>query len=330
MPKKLPTTLLLPHLALLASALIWAVAAPVIKLTLSDVPVFTFLLYRFTLVGLILLPYMFIELRRNPIHKKDFPNFIILGIASQVSIALIFLGLNFTTAIDTAIIGVLAPVLTFLAGRYFYEERITKIETLGIVLATAGTLFIVLEPILGKLGILEAGEVSVVDPAKRVLGNFFVLLYQLSWPVYIILGKNMMGETSREITGAFKFLRMKKMSKKYSSTIITAFSFYVGLAFFIPMAVVEGSRPGFHINLTITSITGILYMVALSSIAAYGLYQWGMKYLEAQETALYFYLTAVLTIPAAYFLLGEIPTKTMIAGSLVIAAGVIIAEKFKS
>ena len=119
MPKKLPTTLLLPHLALLASALIWAVAAPVIKLTLSDVPVFTFLLYRFTLVGLILLPYMFIELRRNPIHKKDFPNFIILGIASQVSIALIFLGLNFTTAIDTAIIGVLAPVLTFLAGRYF-------------------------------------------------------------------------------------------------------------------------------------------------------------------------------------------------------------------
>ena len=120
------------------------------------------------------------------------------------------------------------------------------------------------------------------------------------------------------------------MSKKYSPAIITALSFYVGLAFFIPMALAEGFGTNYHANLTLTSISGVLYMVVLSSIVAYGLYQWGMKYLEAQETALYFYLSAALTIPAAYFLLGEIPTKPMLAGALVIAAGVTIAEKFKS
>lgn len=330
MPK---TAQLLPHLALLISALIWAVAASAIKLALPDIPVFTFLLFRFTLVGLILLPYMFIELRRDPIHKKDLPNFIILGVASQVSIALIFLGLRFTTAIDTAIIGVLAPVLTFLAGRYFYEEKVTKIETLGVGLATIGTLFIIVEPLLAKLGILGSSQTitgSTATSFERVLGNIFILLYQFSWPVFTILGKNMMGKSSREIKGAFKFLHMKKMSKVYKPSLITAFSFYVGLAFFIPMAVVEASGANFHINLSPTAIGSILYMTIFSSVVAYGLYQWGIKYVEAQETALYFYLTSVFTIPAAYLLLGEVPTQTMLAGAAVIATGVVIAEKFKS
>jgi len=71
-------------------------------------------------------------------------------------------------------------------------------------------------------------------------------------------------------------------------------------------------------------------MALLSSIVAYGVYQWGLKYLEAQETAVYSYLGLLFNIPAAFLILGEIPTQQMAVGAVVIAVGVVIAEKFKS
>ncbi len=71
-------------------------------------------------------------------------------------------------------------------------------------------------------------------------------------------------------------------------------------------------------------------MAILSSVVAYGVYQWGLKYLEAQETAVYTYLGSIFTIPAAYLMLGEVPTTSMIIGAGIIATGIVIAEKFKS
>lgn len=323
MPKnKLPKNLLMPHLAITAAMLIWAVSGPVVKIALRDIPVFTFLLYRFILVGIIVLPYLILELKKDPINKQDIPGLILLGIAGQVSILFIFLGLNLTSVLDVAIISILGPILTFVAGRYFYHEKITKIEIFGITLATLGTLFIIIEPAFSSNIGVEVG--------KRILGNLFILIYQFSWPVYIILGKHMVGENSKELTKTLKFLKIKKLTKEYHPNTITAFSFYVGLAFFIPAAIIEATSTNYYPNFTSSALMGIIYMALLGSVVAYGVYQWGLKYLEAQETAIYSYLGSIFTIPAAYILLGEIPTQTMILGASVIAVGVVIAEKFKS
>jgi len=308
--KKLPNSLLMPHLAITLSMLIWAVAGPVIKITLRDIPVFTFLLYRFMLVGLVVLPYLLVKLIKDPIAKKDIPGIVILGLASQVSIMFIFLGLNFTTALDVAVISVLAPILTFIAGRYFYHEKITRMETLGISLAILGTLFIIIEPALSSGISAEIG--------KRLLGNFFILIYQFSWPVYTILGKHLVGKDSKELNKTFRFLHIKKLSKDYSPNTITAVSFYVGLAFFIPAAIIESTSTNYYPHFTFSALSGIIYMALLSSIVAYGVYQWGLKYLEAQETAVYAYLGSVFTVPAAYLLLGEVPTTGMLIGAGVI------------
>lgn len=320
--KKLPSNIFLPHIALVITAIIWGIAGPVIKLTLRDVPVFTFLLYRFLLVGIIMLPYLALELRKDPINKRDIPGLVILGIAGQVSIALVFWGLRYTTALDAAIISLIGPVLTFVAGRYFYKEKITKLEVLGIGLATLGTVFIIIGPALTMEITKAAGE--------RLLGNVLVLLYQLTWPLYTILGKHMVGKDSKQINAAFKYMHLAKLSKDYHPNTITAFSFYVGLAFFIPAAALEAMGSNYYPHFTPTAISGILYMAILSSIAAYGLFQWGLKYLETQETAVYGYLGAIFALPAAYLLLGETPTTNMLIGGAIIVTGVVIAEKFKS
>jgi len=106
MPSKkiLTKSLLLAHLALLIATIIWAAAGPVIKLTLDYLPTFTFLLFRFLLVGVILLPFILLEVRRNPIDRRDIINVLLLGLLGQSSIAFIFEGLKYTSALDSAVI----------------------------------------------------------------------------------------------------------------------------------------------------------------------------------------------------------------------------------
>ena len=325
MPFELPRAkhTLFPHFAMIVTAIIWAISPAVVKITLRDVSVFTFLFYRFLIVGVIVLPYLFIELKKNPIDKRDLPDIIALGFAAQVSILLIFLALKYTTAIDTAVISIIGPILAFAAGIYFYQEKITRKEMFGIALATVGTLVVVLEPVLLGQNIFNGG-------GKRLLGNLFTLLYQLAWPTYIIIGKALLGENSTQTISAFRHIHLTKLHKKYSPGLISSLSFFVALVVFMPLSLIEATTSGFSLYLSHSAVLGILYMALLSSIVAYSLCQWAMKYLEVQETATYSYLSIVFTIPAAFLLLGEVPTKIMLIGAAVIAVGVVIAEKFKS
>ena len=74
--KKLPTSILLSYSALILATAIWGGALPVIKITLDFIPPFTFLLLRFLLVGIVMLPIAYVEMKINPIHYKDIKNFL--------------------------------------------------------------------------------------------------------------------------------------------------------------------------------------------------------------------------------------------------------------
>ncbi len=312
-----------PYFALLGTTIIWALAGPIVKLALRDISPLTFLLFRFSVVCTLLLPYLFFELRRHPIDKRDLKNIVLLGFFGQTSIAFIFLGLNLTTAIDAAIISTLTPIFVILAGYYFYKEELTQLEKLGIFIATAGALLVVVEPAL------SSGNGTVL---KRLFGNLLVLIYQITWPLYIILGKRMMGQKSRAVNKAFHYFHLEKLHDKYNPTILTTLTFYVGLLSIVPLALAETYLNPNPVGVTFNFpvVFGIYYMAIFSSIVAYFLFQWGIKRMEATESALFTYISPLFTIPAAKLILGEIPSKAAIYGIIVIAVGVIIAERYKS
>jgi len=322
---KLPKNNLLKYyLAIVATYIIWAAAGPVVKITMDYVPVFTFLLIRFLIVCIILLPFVYIELKKTHIHPKDMLKIIILGLFSQSAIALIFFGIKYTTVLEASIIGVLGPILTVYAGHYFFNEKISKQIKIGLFIASLGTLYVALKPILEI-------QQNTADASLRLLGNFLVILFTLSFVLYMIWSKLTMGESSRHVRQALKFLHMKPMKKHYSPTLLTALSFYIGLITFIPFVVLEkfgylGAQPFSFSSLTVVPVLGILYMAIFSSIAAYMFFEWGLTKVDVKDTAIFKYLEPIFTIPFAYLLLGEIPTPYMIVGGIVIASGVVIAE----
>ena len=330
MPSKkvLTKSLFLAHLSLLTATIIWAAAGPVIKVTLEYLPTFTFLLFRFLLVGLILLPFIILELRRNPIDSRDLINLFLLGLLGQSSIVFIFEGLKYTSALDSAIIGVLTPLMAIAAGHYFFKEKINKFVKTGVLVATLGSVVVALEPILNE-GIFNQ------DTKIRLWGNFLVIVYNFSFLIYIIWSKISLGQTSPIIKKSLHFIHLKPMRKNYSTFLMIGTSFYVGLATMIPLALAENLGLFGPINLDIANlppgpILGVLYMSLLSSIVAYMLFDWALNTHSMGDTAIYSYLAPIFTLPFAYVMISEIPTKFALIGSAVIAIGVIIAEHKKS
>ena len=327
---KLPSKFF-PYLALLAATGVWGIALPIMKLTLEDIPVFAFLFLRFMIVCVIVLPYLIVELKNNPISKQDVLNITVLGLLGQSSIILIFLGINLTSAIDAAIISIIAPIIIIFLGHYFYKEKISKALEIGITIATLGTAFVVFEPIfLGSTNII-----SGVETNSRILGNILVILYNVAFALFIILSKRIMGEDTEELRNAAKLIDLPPMKKVYSPFVHTAISFFIALVTIIPFFVLESlglfGKVTFNFGmLTSQSIFGIVYMAIFSSLVAYFMFEWGLKRAKVSDTALFGYLGPLFTIPASFLILFEIPSVLTLLGTLIIVFGVVIAEKNKS
>jgi len=326
MPKnKLPNNLTLPYVGLFISTLIWGAAGPIIKYTLDYIPPITFLFLRFLIVCIVMLPYIIYEVQKVKVNSKDYFNLFLFGLLSQTSIVLIFIGLKYTTALDNAIIGVLGSILAVTAGHYFYDEKVdSKVKT-GLYLASFGTIIVVLEPMLiGNNG---------VNITERILGNFLIFLYNITWVIFIIWSKMSMGERSPLLKKTLSFIHLKPMTKEYPPTLITSISMFVGLITVTPLVLLEilgvfGPIQYFNImDMGAKGFSGLLYMSLLSSIAAYVIYQKALKYVNVSDTAFFGYLSPIFTLPIAYLLLNEIPNIFVITGAIFIAIGIYIAGK---
>jgi drug/metabolite transporter (DMT)-like permease len=326
---RLPKTIFLAFAALFATNAIWAIAGPVIKLTLEYIPLFTSLFFRFSIVCLILLPFIIIELKKNPIYKGDYFNFFVLGLSSQTSLVLIYAAFKYTSALDATIIGLIGTLISVAAGHYFYKEKVSSGVKAGIIIASIGTLITVIEPLLTSGGAIN------LDTETRLWGNILALLYNFCFLLYIVWSKMSMGEKSPLLKKALHFIHLKPMGKKYSPFILMGTTFYVGLLTFIPLALLEnlGLFGPITLNATsfnISSIFGLLYMAVLSSIVAYLGFEWALHYVTVQDSAIFSYLQPILTVPAAFILLAEVPTTAALVSAAIIGLGVIVAEAKKS
>lgn len=323
--RKLPKKILLANLAFVVVTLIWGAANPVIKYTLAYFPPFTFLFVRLLIVCIILLPYIVLKLTENKINKKDYLNFFLLGLFAQSSIAIVFVALNYTTALDVTIISIVTGALTVYAGHYFYKEKVNSRLKLGMILTVIGTTVVIIEPIF-------AGIVDHTPILGRIFGNLLALIYHITWVVYVIWSKmSTTGKGTKELKKTLDFIRLRPMTKPYSPTLIAVVCMYVGLFTTIPLALLEhfgvfGNNTFDLSSVPSQGIIGLLFMSIFSSIVAFILYQWALDNGRVSDSAIFNYLSPIFAFPVSYMLLGELPTTFLIAGAVVITAGVVIAE----
>lgn len=288
-----------PILAILIASIIWGANSPIMKWTLTSVPLFSLAFIRFFLATLFITPFVIKSAspagRFAKIKKEDWQAITLaalLGITLNVS--LFFLGLKFTYAVNAAFIIATIPIFTVVAAGFFLREKLTGKLVLATILALAGLLLILGPPIL-TLG------------PSHLLGGFLLILSALTWVGYEIVSK--------------------KLFKSYSAAVVTFYSFLIGSATFLPLAIFEFFRdPNWVLNLTTSSYVGIFYGAVFSSTAAYFAWQYGLSKIPASQASFFFYLEPITGVIVSVLLLGEQITPFFLLGAILISFGVFWAE----
>jgi len=274
------------------SSIFWGATAPIMKLTLGQVPLFSLAFIRMAAASIIL----FFALRKNlSIKREDFLMFVCAALFGvTLNIALFFKGLQLTDAINASFLVASVPIITIFAAHFFLGEKVTKMITLSAIVAFAGIFIIIGKP--------EGG----MDP-KKVLGNTLLLLATVSWVVHEIVSK--------------------KLLKKYPPEVIVFYSLAIGAISFLPFFAIEFIKnQSWLFNLSNVSIFGIIYGILFSSLFAYLLWQKGLSKLPVGQASFFFYLDPISGAILSVILLGEKVTGTLIIGGALILIGVIMAE----
>jgi len=284
-----------PVLALIIANVIWGMASPIFKFSLTNIPPFTLAFIRFFFAGLIFVP--FVINRWQPLTVRQWIEIILVGFFGvTINISFFFLGLGKTESINAPIIASSGPIFIYLLSVQFLKEKPKLKVFTGMLIGLLGVLIIILSPIFLGQKKLAFGEIQ---------GNLFFLLATLGTVFQTIVGKDVL--------------------RKINSFQVTLLSFLFGSLTFLPFMRNELIGWSFT-NLDIRGIVGIIFGIFLSSALAYYLYYWGISKIKAQEVGLFTYIDPVIAVLIAIPLLGEYPNLYFFIGSIFVFGGIFLAE----
>ncbi|OIN91902.1 hypothetical protein AUJ42_01130 [Candidatus Collierbacteria bacterium CG1_02_44_10] len=280
------------YIFLLLNTALWGFAAPIIKYSLDFTSPTLFLLYRYVIASLIFFP-IFLLHSAKPHQPVNIRKLILLALlGTPLTLLPLFYGLKATTSIEASLLVSSSPIFTILGGIIYLNEKLTKKEWRGILIAVFGTLILTLEPFFSGSGGINSLSLK---------GNLLIIISNIVWSAFLILSKK----------------------DRLDPIFLTFFSFVISIPFFLILAGLESS--GFTVNSQ--ALPGIFYMAIGGSIIAFWAYQEGQKRIEASEAAIFSYLQPAFAIPLSLLWLKEpFSPLTMIATATIIT-GVYLSEK---
>lgn len=278
-------------LALIAANIIWGAAPPIFKWALQDIGPFTLAFLRFAVPALIILPFFFKKLQ---VHEEDRIKVVLIGFFGiTVNILFFFQGLLQAPSINASLIASSAPIFIVLFSLFFLKEKPKQKLITGSAIGLLGVFVVLAAPLL-KHGNLAP------------LGNLYYVVAMIGAVAAIILGRQVM--------------------RRNSAISITFWSFAFGAVGFIPFFMYEVGQIGFLPNLSLQGFVGLIFGIFFSSLAAYFLHMYGLKYLTASDVSVFAYIDPMVTILVAAPLLGEFPDLAFVIGSVLVIYGILRSE----
>lgn len=281
-------------LALLLSALLWASSYIVMKWVLDYFHPVGMTALRMLLAGGCFL--FFIPLfRGNVSYKRGDWKWFLLMAAGEPCLYFLFetYALTLTTASQAGAVAAILPVFVALGAAITLKEHMSRSGWIGAGLSIAGVLWLSL-----------AAESSEKAPAP-LLGNFLEACAMLFAAVYSLCSR--------------------RLSRTYPPLFITAVQSWIGALFFFPALFVPGV--GLPRNVPPLAWAGLIYLGAFISLAAYGLYNFGLSRLKAGNASLYINLIPVFALIMGMVILGERLTLQQYPACALVLAGLFISQR---
>ncbi|MBD5357158.1 MAG: DMT family transporter [Bacteroides sp.] len=290
---------MLAHIGMMLTMCAWGSSFLSTKVLMTDggfTPVEMYV-YRFLSAYIILLAFTYKKLFAN--NWRDELQLLICGLCAG---SLYFItenyALKFTATANVSLLASISPIFTTILMAVIYKVKMRFGVILGSIIAFIG---------VGCI-IFSSGIGFEIHPK----GDILALTAALSWAIYTIA--------------------VKRISPLYNTFFISRKIFFYGVLTALPFMLMQHeplhfkllfdfNQPQFPLN--------FLFLVIFCSLCAYLVLNEGMKILGQVTANNYLYLQPLVTMIAAYFILGEQIFLLGYIGCILIIGGLVISDKMK-
>jgi drug/metabolite transporter (DMT)-like permease len=276
--------------------LIWSFNYIAGKIALRHLDPLTLASFRLEVAAFVIVPFFFARRERSsllPRKAGTFAFLVLLGVLMAINQGGFTVGLGYTSSGHSSVILACGPVIVLLFARAMKQEALTAAKILGTAFAFSGV-------------ILLETEQGLFVRSPFLTGDLITLLGTTSFALYVVFGK--------------------KLAATYDALSMNTSNFIVAGIVALPLAI----RQGIHLDwgtVGWAGWAGMFYMAAVSSVLAYSLFYWALRYMTASRVTAINYFQPVGAIVLAALFLGEQPTRHLLVGACFVLLGVYLAER---
>jgi drug/metabolite transporter (DMT)-like permease len=257
-------------------------------------------LLRWAIAGLLLALFAWPELQtKRAVLARHAWHYLVLGaLGMWICGAWVYIGARSTSATNIALIYALSPVFVAFASRLWLHERLGTLQWLGIAMAFAGLVHVVIK-----------GQWQALAQVQFVAGDLWILACTLSWTLYSIL--------------------LKRWPTDLSPIARLVLVIAGGVLVLLPMALIE-AWSGLPMTQTHWGwkASGLILAAAIfPGAAGYLAFSTLQKELGAARASLTLYLGPLYAAVVAWLVLGEPILAYHAVGAAVILPGIYLASR---
>jgi drug/metabolite transporter (DMT)-like permease len=285
---------------LFITPLLWSVNYLVGRMAPGIIAPHMLALLRWSLAGLILLAFAWPELAaRRALLLKNAWHYLVFGaLGMWICGAWVYIGARTTSATNIALIYALSPVFIALIAATWLREKLGAVQWLGIALAFAGLVHVVIK-----------GQWQALAQVTLVAGDLWILGATVSWTLYSIF--------------------LKRWPSSFSPIARLVLIITGGVLLLLPLTAME-AYSGLPMTQTIWGWKTFALVIAAGLIpgaGAYLAYSMLQKTLGAARASLTLYLGPLYAAVVALLVLGEPVHVYHLVAAVIILPGIYLASR---
>lgn len=284
------------YLLVAIAALCWSGNHVVGRAIAGHVPPIAISTLRWAVPALLLLPFAWRHLARDwPLVRRHWPLIVLLSLLNGAIFgALQYVGLQYTTAINTSVLNSVAPVMIIVASWLLFGDRIAIRQLLGVLVSLTGVLVVVTK-----------GDPAVLLGMTFNAGDLIILFNMGVFSAYSAL------------------LRLRPAIHWLTFTFLLAFVSAVASA---PAMALE-HLSGYQLQLDATTLAALAYVTIFPSVVAVVAWNKGVDMIGPGRAGALLHLIAIYSAVLASVFLGEALRPFHFAGFALILGGVWLAAR---
>lgn len=285
-----------PYLLLVLTTLFWGGNFNVARAVVEEVPPLGLSFWRWMIALLILIPFAIGPMRRDRAYFAEHWKLVcflaLLGVTLFNS--LVYLGLQTTTAVNASLMQSINPVFIILLSMLLLGNRSGPRQWIGVLISMSGALVILIR-----------GDIAVMKTLDFREGDLIVIIAVFAWGLYSVL--------------------LKRLPPAFKGLSLLGYMIVIGTLMILPFYLLE-TIGGRTVPLSPVSVASILYVAIFPSVLAYLFWNHAITRIGPERTGQFTHLIPVFGILIAILLLGETLRAFHIAGIVLVAAGLLLAN----